>query len=100
VPEVGAKAQYRNKVRIISDILSAIGAPNSGGANTASRLMRSCNVSYRSLDTLLRELVSAELVLHAQDRIRSGYFLTEKGLEYLKRYREFERFTETFGLQL
>lgn len=60
--------------------------------------MRLCNISYRGLDRLLSELVSAALVLHVQDSVRSGYILTEKGLEYLKRYQEFESFTETFGL--
>jgi predicted transcriptional regulator len=93
------KAQYRNRGRIISEILCALRAQSSGRANTAANLMRRCNISYQGLERLLSELVSAKMVLHVQDRIRSGYVLTEKGLEYLKRYQEFERFTDTFGLQ-
>jgi predicted transcriptional regulator len=91
--------QYRNRVRIISDILSALRASSSGGGNTATSLMRRCNISYQGLERLLTELVSAEMVLPVQDRIRSGYVLTEKGLEYLRRYQEFETFTESFGLR-
>jgi predicted transcriptional regulator len=91
--------QYRNRVRIISDILSALRASSSGGADTAATLMRRCNISYRGLRRLLAELVGAEMVLPVQDRIKSGYVLTEKGLEYLKRYKEFESFTESFGLR-
>jgi predicted transcriptional regulator len=60
--------------------------------------MRRCNISYRGLGRLLTELMSAGMVLHAQDRARTGYVLTDKGSEFLKRYQEFERFTETLGL--
>jgi predicted transcriptional regulator len=84
---------------MISDVLSALGAPGSGGANTAAVLMRRCNISYGGLKRLLSDLVSAEMVVHAKDRVRPGYVLTAKGLEFLKRYREFERHTDAFGLQ-
>jgi predicted transcriptional regulator len=93
------KAQNRNRPRIISDILCALRAPSSGGANTAANLMQRCNISYRGLELLLSELVSAKMVFRVQDKIRSGYVLTEKGLEYLNHYQEFERLTETFGLR-
>jgi predicted transcriptional regulator len=99
VKGASVKAQYRNRGRIISEILSALRAPSSGGAKTVANLMKGCNISYQGLQRLLSELVSADMVLRVQVRIRSGYVLTEKGSEYLRRYKEFERLTETFGIK-
>jgi predicted transcriptional regulator len=99
VQAASVKAQYRNRGKIISEILSALRSPSSGGAKTVANLMKGCNVSYQGLQRLLSELVSAKMVFRVQVTIRSGYVLTEKGSEYLKRYKEFERLTKTFGVK-
>ena len=55
--------QYRNRLKRISDVLSvALSSGGEGGASP-SQLMRRSNLSYRGLDQLLSQLLSAGLII-------------------------------------
>jgi predicted transcriptional regulator len=92
--------QYRNRLKIISDLLSV--ALNSGGEGGASPsiLMRRSNLSYRGLEQLLSQLLSAGFILEKHEEKGVKYFVSAKGCEYLAQYHQFESFAESYGLQL
>jgi len=62
--------------------------------------MRLCNISYGGLQRLLADLVKAEMVVPVQGELSSAYVITEKGVQFLEHYLEFQAFADAFGLQL
>jgi predicted transcriptional regulator len=92
--------QYRNRLRIISDVLSV--ALNSGGEGgvSPSVLMRRSNLSYRGLEQLLAQLLSAGMLLERREEKGVKYVVSAKGSEYLAHFRQFEAFAESYGLTL
>lgn len=92
--------QYRNRLKIISDVLSvALTSGNEGGASP-SVLMRRSNLSYRGMEAMLSQLLSAGLLLESQEEKGVKYLVSAKGAEYLTHYRQFEAFAESYGLRL
>jgi len=92
--------QYRNRLRIISDLLSvALNSAAEGGASP-SVLMRRSNVSYRGLEQLLSQLLSAGFILEKHEEKSVKYVVSAKGCEYLAHYRQFASFAESYGLAL
>jgi len=92
--------QYRNRLKRISDVLSvALTSTNEGGASP-SLLMRRSNLSYRGLEQLLSQLLSAGLIIPKQEERGVRYVVSEKGCEYLEHYHEFESFAQSYGLSL
>ena len=71
--------QYRNRLKIISDLLSV--ALNSGGEGGASPsvLMRRSNLSYRGLEQLLTQLLSAGFILEKHQEKGVKYVVSAKG---------------------
>jgi predicted transcriptional regulator len=92
--------QYRNRLRIISDVLSvALNSSSEGGASP-SVLMRRSNLSYRGLEQLLSQLLSAGLLLERKEESGVRYVVSAKGADYLAHFRQFETFAESYGLRL
>lgn len=92
--------QYRNRLRIISDVLSvALNSSSEGGASQ-SVLMRRSNLSYRGLEQLLSQLLSAGLLLERKEGSGVRYVVSAKGAEYLTQFHKFESFAESYGLRL
>ncbi len=92
--------QYRNRLRIISDVLSvALNSSGEGGASQ-SVLMRRSNLSYRGLEQLLSQLLSAGLLLERKEGSGVRYVVSAKGAEYLTHFHQFETFAESYGLRL
>jgi predicted transcriptional regulator len=76
---------YRNRLDIIADILFVV----KRGSAKKTQIMYGANLSYAVLTKYLAEVVKACLI-----RFESGtrcYVLTEKGKEFLERYREYSR---------
>ncbi len=71
----------RDSLRIIADILSSI---NSGANKT--KIMFSANLSFRLLEKYLGIVISSGLV-HVNG---SRYELTQQGVEFVKRYSDFQ----------
>ena len=92
--------QYRNRLRIISDVLSvALNSSGEGGASQ-SVLMRRSNLSYRGLEQLLSQLLSSGLLLERKEGSGVRYVVSAKGAEYLTHFHQFETFAESYGLRL
>jgi predicted transcriptional regulator len=92
--------QYRNRLRIISDVLSvALNSSGEGGVGP-SVLMRRSNLSYRGLEQLLAQLLTAGLLLQKQEETGVRYVVSAKGADYLAHYHQFESFAESYGLRL
>jgi predicted transcriptional regulator len=92
--------QYRNRLRIISDVLSvALNSSDEGGISQ-SVLMRRSNLSYRGLEQLLSQLLSAGMLLEKKEGNGVRYVVSAKGAEYLAHYHQFEAFAESYGLLL
>ncbi len=94
-------AQYRTQVRIIADVLSTARDMNTEGEGVGvTTLLRRGNMSYTRMTKLLTELVGSGLLLElAGDKI-SKYMISDKGVQFLAAYHQFEDFAQTFGLRL
>jgi predicted transcriptional regulator len=76
---------YRSKLDIIADILLVVKRGNA----KKTQIMYGANLSYTVLTRYLTEVVKACLI-----RFESGkrcYVLTNKGKEFLERYREYSK---------
>ena len=79
--------QYRKRLEIIADILSVV----KGGAKK-TRIMYQANLSYRLLTVYLGFVQDAGLVF-AQGK--GEYVLTQKGHEFVERYKQYsQRFAQ------
>jgi predicted transcriptional regulator len=92
--------QYRNRLRIISDVLSVALDSSGEGGVSPSVLMRRSNLSYRGLEQFLSQLLAAGLLLERKEGSGVRYVVSAKGAEYLAHYRQFETFAESYGLRL
>ncbi len=92
--------QYRNRLKIISDVLSVVLKSGDEGGASPSVLMRRSNLSYRGMEALLSQLLSAGLLLERKEEKGVRYVVSAKGAEYLEHYLQFEAFAESYGLQL
>lgn len=75
---------YRSRLDIIADILSVV---KNGAKKT--QVMYQANLSYRLLKRYLGEVVRASLVRF--ERNKQCYVLTEKGREFLEKYKDYAR---------
>lgn len=92
--------QYRNRLRIISDVLSVTLNSSGEGGVSQSVLMRRSNLSYRGLEHLLTQLISAGMLLERNEKSGVRYVVSAKGAEFLTHFHQFEAFAESYGLRL
>jgi len=92
--------QYRNRLKIIADVLSVALTSNDEGGATQSLLMRRSNLSYRGLQQLLAQLLSAGFIMEIEETKGVRYVVSAKGCDYLAHYHQFESFAESYGLRL
>jgi predicted transcriptional regulator len=94
-------AQYRTQARIIADVLTTAKDMNSDGNGVGiTALLRGGNMSYSRMTKLLSELVGSGLLLELNKEKISKYMISEKGLQFLAAYYQFDDFTQSFGLRL
>ena len=93
--------QYRTQVRIIADVLSTARDMNTEGAGVGiTTLLRRGNMSYVRMTKLLSELVGSGLLVALDREKISKYVISDKGLQFLAAYYQFEDFAQSFGLRL
>ena len=92
--------QYRNRLKIIADVLSVALTSNEEGGASPSVLMRRSNLSHRGLQQLLSQLLSAGFLMEKQETKGVRYVVSAKGCEYLAHYNQFETFAESYDLRL
>jgi predicted transcriptional regulator len=84
--------QYRKRLEIIADILSVV----KGGARK-TRIMYQANLSYKLLIVYLRFVRESGLVSTQGKR---SYVLTQKGHEFLEKYKQFSQRSEQLEIEL
>ena len=94
-------AQYRTQVRIIADVLVTARDMNTEGTGVGvTTLLRKGNMSYTRMSKLLHELVGSGLLLELSTEKISKYMISDKGIQFLAAYGQFEDFAQSFGLRL
>lgn len=89
-------APRRDRLKIIHDILKVI-MDRKGKIKPTHILYRS-NLSPQMLNEYLKELIDKNFIIETKELSGKKYSLTNKGNEYLKKYRVIIEFTDSFGL--
>ena len=93
--------QYRTQGKIIADILATARDMNTDGQGVGiTTLLRRGNVSYTRMTKLIVELVGAGLLLEETMEKASKYKISDKGMQFLQAYVQFEDFAQSYGLRL
>jgi predicted transcriptional regulator len=94
-------AQYRTQVKIIADVLTTAKDMNTEGSGVGiTTLLRRGNMSYTRMTKLLSELVGSGLLVELNNEKISKYMISDRGLQFLAAYSQFEDFAQSFGLRL
>lgn len=86
----------RDRLQVIHDILKVINEKN--GRIKPTHILYKSNLSHQMMEEYLKELIEKEFIKVNKEKKGKTYSLTEKGFEYLQKYRFIMEFTESFGL--
>ncbi|PIN68759.1 hypothetical protein COV93_08195 [Candidatus Woesearchaeota archaeon CG11_big_fil_rev_8_21_14_0_20_43_8] len=87
----------RDRLEVVYDILSIVN--NSHNSIKPTPLLRSSNLSSNSFNEYFNELIEKGLIKVLLDRKKKKHVtLTDKGFEYLEKYRMIKGFIEEFEL--
>lgn len=89
-------AKKRDRLQIIHDILKAIHDKNNRIRPT--HILYKSNLSHQMMEEYLGELMSKGFVIMNSDTSGKIYSLTQKGFDYLNKYKMIAEFTDSFGL--
>ncbi len=87
----------RSKLQVIYDILKAI--QQQDGKIKPTHILYKSNLSHQMMDEYLEELKSKDFVIEHESGRSKTYSLTDKGHQYIERYKLIEEFTSSFGLE-
>ncbi|MFW9805601.1 MAG: winged helix-turn-helix domain-containing protein [Candidatus Thorarchaeota archaeon] len=94
------KRAYRSKMRILADMMRAIQREGDEGAGP-TKILYAANLSHDRLTQYLDELIEKELIKERNpENDNRVYFLTQKGMEFLREFVRIERFSEAFGIEV
>lgn len=92
-----AKMKKRDRLEVIYDILNLINENHNSIKPTP--LLRKSNLSSQSFNEYINELQDKQLVKEINDKKgRKFYTLTDKGFQYLEKYKTIMGFIEEFEL--
>ena len=86
----------RSKFEIIKDILDVIKSKN--GRIKPTHILYKSNLSYGMMEGYLNELIKKDFVKESINPKGKTYAITEKGNNYLSKYKMIAEFTDSFGL--
>ncbi len=87
----------RDRLKVIFDILKIIKDHNNSIKPTP--LLRYSNLSTKSFNEYMNELVEREFVKQVKDnKDKKAITLTDKGFQYLEKYKTIVSFIDDFGL--
>ena len=92
--------QYRNRSRIIAELLLAVRDDNMGNGVKIHPLFRRCNISYTRLKILIATLEGAGLVKEIGAGGSKLYMISQEGARYLEVWSRFDGFAQSYGLKL
>ena len=86
----------RNRLEVIRDILEVIRGKS--GKIKPTHILYKSNLSHQMMEEYLQELITKEFVKEHRTKEGKTYSITEKGTNYLEKYKMISEFTESFGL--
>ena len=89
-------SKRRSRFDIVADILLALSRQYEGKLKP-THIMYKANLSHKLLKEYLEALTVQGLILE-KGGDKNYIHLTEKGKEFLRKFREFEMFRDTFGV--
>ena len=90
-------AKKRDRLQIIHDILKAIHDKNNRIRPT--HILYKSNLSHQMMEEYLKELIGKNFVTENISKEIKTYSLTQKGFDYLNKYKMIAEFTDSFGLE-
>jgi predicted transcriptional regulator len=89
----------RSKLEIVYDILRVIRDRN--GRIKPTHILYKSNLSYQMMEEYLTELIGKGFIMEIVNKKdgKKTYAITEKGLNYLNKYRVITDFVGSFGLE-
>jgi predicted transcriptional regulator len=90
-------AKKRDRLRIIYDILKAVHDKNNRIKPT--HILYKSNLSHQMMEEYLKELMGKEFLIENINGDNKTYSLTQKGYDYLAKYKMIAEFTDSFGLE-
>ncbi len=86
----------RDRLQVIYDILKAIQEKN--GKIKPTHILYKSNLSHQMMEEYIGELISGGFVIESLTPSGKTYSLTDKGFDYLNKYRTITDFLDSFGL--
>jgi len=90
-------AKKRDRLRIIYDILKAVHDKNNRIRPT--HILYKSNLSHQMMEEYLKELMEKGFMIENHSGDNKTYSLTQKGYDYLNKYKMIAEFTDSFGLE-
>ena len=92
---------YRKQIEIVGDVLYAA-EELTIDHNEASitNLIQKANISHSRISKILTNLVSQGLLEQVDSKIACKYRISISGKDFLREYRKFSEFTDSFGLTI
>jgi predicted transcriptional regulator len=87
----------RTKLEIMHDILEVV--KNKSGKIKPTHILYKSNLSYQMMEEYLSELIEKGLIVQGKTSTGRTYSITDKGFNFLSKYRMIEDFTNSFGLE-
>jgi len=89
-------AKKRERLELIHDILKAI--QDSNNRIKPTRLLYSSNLSPQMFKEYTDELLQKGFIIRNEEKGKKTFSLTDKGFEFLEKYKVIVDFVENFGL--
>lgn len=87
----------RTRLEVIRDILQVVRDRN--GKIKPTHILYKSNLSHPMMEDYLKELIGKEFIVEHKGPQGKRYSITDKGLQYLAKYRSIMEFTQSFGLE-
>jgi len=89
-------AKKRNKLEVIYDILKVI--KNKNGKIKPTHIMYKSNLSHQMMEEYLNELKEKKFIKQTTNKNKKTYTVTQRGQEYIDKFKFIIEFTDSFGL--
>jgi predicted transcriptional regulator len=86
----------RDRLQVIHDILNAISEKN--GKVRPTHILYKSNLSHQMMEEYLNELIEKGFVTQESNKQGKTYSLSQKGFDYLNKYKLITEFVDSFGL--
>lgn len=86
----------RSRSNIINDMLDSIQVK--GGRIRQTHLMYKANLSHNQLKLYLDDLLKSAMVQKVKNKNCTYLIITDKGSEFLEKFRQMQEFEKSFGL--